>query len=62
MAYIVQAVDSEGDAISTTVADRKQALAVAIKWASQVRSGIKIIGDGRIHTAKELARAIIDRE
>ena len=62
MAYIVQAVDSEGDAISTTVADRKQALAVAIKWASQVRSGIKIIGDGRIYTAKELARAIIDRE
>jgi hypothetical protein len=60
MAYIVQAVDSEGDAISTTVADRKQALAVAIKWASQGRSGIKIIGDGRIYTAKELARAIID--
>jgi hypothetical protein len=36
MAYIVQAMDYEGDAISTTVANRKQALAVAIKWASQV--------------------------
>ena len=59
MAYIVQVVDFEGVAISTTVADRKQA-PLPSSGASQGRSGIKIIGDGRIYTAKELARAIID--
>jgi hypothetical protein len=58
MAYIVKAMDYEGDAISTT----KLALAVAIKWGSQGRSGIKIIGEGHIYTAKELARQIIEKE
>jgi hypothetical protein len=61
MAYIVQADDSEHTGISMTVADRKAALAVAVKWASEGRSGVKIIGDGRIYTAEELARAIIDK-
>jgi hypothetical protein len=42
MAYIVQADDSEGDAISITVADRKEALAAAVEWATEGRSGIKI--------------------
>jgi hypothetical protein len=42
--------------MSVTVADRKAALAVAVKWASGGRSGVKIIGDGRIYTAKELAQ------
>jgi hypothetical protein len=31
-----------------TVADRKEALDVAVKWASKGRSGVKIIGDGRL--------------
>lgn len=53
MAYVLQAEDSEG-AISLTVFDRKQALAAAIKWATDGRSGIKIIGDGRIYTTREL--------
>ena len=62
MAYIVHAMDYEGDVISTTVADRKLALALAIKWGSQGRSGVTISGDGRKYTAKELARAIIEKE
>jgi hypothetical protein len=62
MAYIVQAMNYEGDAVSTTVADQKRALAVAIKWRSQGRSSVTIKGDGRIYTAKELARSIIEKE
>jgi hypothetical protein len=62
MAYIVQADDSGNDAISITVADRKQAHATAMEWETSGRSGVRIIGDGRIYTAKELARAIIDKE
>lgn len=62
MAYIVQADDSGDDAISISVADRKQALAAAVELESEGRSGVKIIGDGRIYTTKELARAIIDKE
>jgi hypothetical protein len=62
MAYIVQADDSNHGGVSMTVADRKRALAVAIKWGSQGRSGVTISGDGRIYTAKELARLIIDKE
>jgi hypothetical protein len=62
MAYIVQGVDYEGKPISTTVDDRKRALAVAITWRSQGRSGVTINGDGRIYSAKELARSIIEKE
>jgi hypothetical protein len=62
MAYIVQADDSEGDAISISVADRKQAARGCHQMGDRRTSGIKIIGDGRIYTAKELARAIIDIE
>jgi hypothetical protein len=62
MAYIVQADDAGNDAISITVADRKQAHATAMEWETSGRSGVRIIGDGRIYTAKELARAIIDKE
>jgi hypothetical protein len=40
MAYIVQADDSEGDAISISVADRKQALAAAIELETEGRSGV----------------------
>jgi hypothetical protein len=62
MAYIVQAGDSNHGGISKTVADRKRALAIAVKWGSQGRSGVTISGDGRIYTAKELAREIIDKD
>jgi hypothetical protein len=62
MPYIVQAMDYEGGAISTTVDDQKRALAVAIKWRSQGRSSVTINGDGRVYTAKELARAIIEKD
>ena len=62
MAYIIQADDSGDDAISLTLADRKEALAAAIQWQSEGRSGVKIIGDGRIYSPDDLARAIIDKE
>jgi hypothetical protein len=62
MPYILQAEDPRGDAFSISVADPKQALATALEWESEGRSGVKIIGDGRIYTTKELARAIIDKE
>jgi hypothetical protein len=61
MAYIVQAEDHDG-AISKTVADRKDALATAVTWASEGRSNVKIIGNGRIYTPKDLALAIINDE
>jgi hypothetical protein len=61
MAYIVQAEDSEGP-ISKTLADRKEALATSVEWASEGRLNIKIIGDGRRYTARELARVIIEEE
>lgn len=55
MVYIVQAEESEDHApISKTLVDRKEALATAVDWASQGRSNIKIIGDGRVYTPKEL--------
>jgi hypothetical protein len=46
MAYIVQTDDTDHTGISKTVADRKRALAVAVKWASEGRLGLKISGDG----------------
>jgi hypothetical protein len=60
MPYIVQAGGSE-DPISLTVDDPREALAAAIEWAGEGRSGVKIIGDGRIYTQKELAKLIVDR-
>jgi hypothetical protein len=62
MSYIVQADDSVDDGISITRADRKEALAAAVQWQSEGRPGVKIVGDGRIYTAQELARVIIDKE
>lgn len=62
MAYVVQAGDAGSDATSLTVADRKEALAVAVEWMSKGRSGVKIVGDGRIYTPEELAAAIIINE
>jgi hypothetical protein len=61
MTYIVQAEDPDG-AISKTIADRKDALATAVTWASEGRSNVKIIGNGRIYTLKELALAIVNEE
>jgi hypothetical protein len=59
MPYVVQAVDpSRNDAISTTVADRKDALGLAVDWAAQGCTGVRIIGDGRIYTAQALAAEI----
>ena len=60
MPYIVQAGGPEGP-ISKTVDDPREALAVAIEWETEGRSAVKIIGEGRIYKAEELAQVIIDR-
>jgi hypothetical protein len=62
MPYVIQAVDSGGDPVSITVSGRKEALAAALNWESEGRSGVKIIGDGRIYSTKDLAQAVIDKE
>jgi hypothetical protein len=60
MPYIIQA---KGDKeVSLTVAGRKDALATAVAWAGQGRSGIMIVGDGRIYTLEELAVAIVNEQ
>jgi hypothetical protein len=58
MAYIVETDDSEDRGFCKTVGDRKGALAVAVKWTSGGRRGVKVTGDGRVYTAAELARVI----
>jgi hypothetical protein len=60
MAYIIQANDPRGLGQFFTAADRKEALAVAVTWASGGCTGIKIVGDGRIYTPEELASVIIN--
>jgi hypothetical protein len=60
MPYIVQAEGSEiHSAVSKKHADRKDALANAVQWGSEGRK-VKIIGNGRIYTAAELAISIIN--
>jgi len=62
MPYIVQAEESKDhNAVSKTHEDRKDALATAVQWGSEGRK-VKIIGNGRIFTAQELALAIINNE
>jgi hypothetical protein len=58
MPYVVQADDQDG-ASSKTLADRKEALALAVRWAGEGHSHIRVLGDGRIYNAQELAAAII---
>jgi hypothetical protein len=62
MPYIVQADESDDhSAVSKTHADRKDALANAVRWTSEGRK-VKIIGNGRIYTTTELAHSIINDE
>jgi hypothetical protein len=58
MAYIVLVDVSERDAASLTVARREEALSVAVGWLNEGRTGVKIIGDGRIYTPTEFAMTI----
>jgi Ethanolamine utilization protein EutJ (predicted chaperonin) len=60
MAYIVQAQAGgpDGTAVSATVHDRSEALKRAVVWLGEGRTGVTIIGDGRVYTAPELATAI----
>jgi predicted kinase len=50
MAYIVQADVPGNNAASVTVAEREEAFAIARNW---IKSGIKVIGDGRIYLPAE---------
>jgi hypothetical protein len=60
MPYIVQTEESDDhSAVSKTHADRKDALVTAVQWGSEGRK-VKIIGNGRIYTAAELAISIIN--
>jgi hypothetical protein len=62
MAYVVQAEESEDhNAVSKTHEDRKDALVTAVQWGTEGRK-VKIIGNGRIYTAVELAVSIIKNE
>jgi hypothetical protein len=62
MAYVVQAEESKDhNAVSKTHEDRKDALVTAVQWGTEGRK-VKIIGNGRIYTAVELAVSIIDNE
>jgi hypothetical protein len=62
MAYVVQAIaPSNHVAISQTVAARDEALTLAVDWEAQGHTRIRIIGDGRIYTAQQLAMAVINR-
>jgi hypothetical protein len=63
MPYIVQAYEPSGEpAASHTAADRKEALAVALRWADLGRVKIRIIGKGRLYTAEEMAAEIINED
>ena len=60
MAFIVQAF-TEDDivaAASIIVTDRKDALAVAVRWTDEGCRGVKIAADGRTYTAAEFALTV----
>jgi hypothetical protein len=62
MAYIVQAnVPGSDEAASISLVDRHAALAAALRWLAQGYTGVKIIGDGRLHTPEELAMKLQDK-
>jgi hypothetical protein len=58
MAYLVQC-DAPGreDAETIRRETREEAMTTATGWQNDGRTGIRIIGDGRVYTAGEFARA-----
>lgn len=60
MVYIVEADGTSDDEVLKTAADRREARAIAVEWACQGATNIRIIGDGRIYTPEALAAAIIN--
>jgi len=58
VAFNVQRDGPGNDAVSVTIDDRKEAFALAIEWLDGGRTGIKIIGDGRVYSAMEFALTI----
>ena len=56
MPYLIQAAaPGQEDAVSIRVATREEALKIAALWQAEGRSGIRIIANGRIYTASQLA-------
>jgi hypothetical protein len=62
--FIVQGKPREPDQIKKVAATRKAALEAAVDFANQglVLVAIVRVADGRVYTAEELAKAVINRE
>jgi hypothetical protein len=60
MAFNLQFAGPGDDAATVTVNDRSEAFTIVSQWQKAGRTGIKIIGDGRIYTPEEFALTIVD--
>jgi hypothetical protein len=56
MAFIVRADTSGNNAASVTVARREEAFDTACSWIKSGRTGVKVIGDGRIYLPPEFQK------
>jgi hypothetical protein len=50
----------DGTDASVTVGQRSEALTIVSDWLKAGRTGVKIIGDGRIYTPEEFAATVIN--
>ena len=57
MAFNIQ---HDGTESSVTVGQRSEALAIVSDWLKAGRTGVKIIGDGRIYSPEEFAATVIN--
>ena len=60
MVYVLQADGPESFGSGAVVKTRREALAIAVKWIEEGRTGIKIIGDRRVYRPEEFALTIGD--
>lgn len=57
--FIIQAHSNPDDAAtSLTVLTRGEALATAMGWIGRGKTGVRVIGDGRIYSPEEFALTI----
>jgi hypothetical protein len=61
MAFNLQRDGPGNDAVSVTIDDRRETLEVAVRWLDAGRTGVKIIGDGRVYTPEEFALTIEEK-
>jgi hypothetical protein len=63
MPYLVQACEPSGKVEQSKAAvDRREALSVALEWFRLGYINIRIIGNGRIYTAEQLALEVINED